>query len=58
MVNRMLHPRAATRDLALQCGDPRLQLGDRQPVQVLAHQLGQQVGGAGEGVVQVHGHQR
>ena len=41
-------------DLALQRGDARLQLRDRQRIEVLPNHLGKQVGGAGEGIVHIH----
>lgn len=58
MVNGAFHFYPAPRDLALQRGDPRLQLGDRQGIEILPRELGEQIVGTGQGVVQVHGRQR
>ena len=44
----------AARDLPLQRGNARLELRDRQRVEILPHHLGERVGGAGRGIVHIH----
>jgi hypothetical protein len=58
MVNGAFHFHAAAGDLALQTGDPALQLGDGQRIEILAHELCEEIAGTGERVVQVHEMQR
>lgn len=58
MVNGAFHFHAAPGDLALQRGDPRFQLGDRQRIKILPRELSEQIVGTGQGVVQVHALQR
>ena len=54
MVNGLVDFPTGTGDLALQRRDPRVQLADREPVEVLADQLRQHVVGTRRGVVEVH----
>ncbi len=58
MVNSAFNLLTATHDLAFERGDPSFEFGDRQRVEILAHQLCEQVAGAGQRVVQVHVQQR
>ena len=58
MVNGAFNLLPTARDLALQRGDPRFQVRDRERVQILPDQLAQRVGGAGESVVWLHAPQR
>ena len=44
----------AARDLALQHGDPRIELGDRQRIEVLSHERVEQIVGTGGGVFRFH----
>ena len=41
-------------DLALQHGNPRIELGDRQWIEVLPHERVEQVVGTGRGVIRFH----
>lgn len=54
MVNGAFNPEPAAGDLPLQRGDPRFQLRDGQRIEILTHQLRQDVVGPGKGVVQIH----
>lgn len=54
MVNGGFNLRPRARDLALQRRDPRLQFGDRERIEILTHQLHQNIVAAGGGVVEVH----
>ena len=54
MVNGAFNLLATARDLARQCGDPVLQLRHGERIQVLAHQLAEQVAGAGQRVIHIH----
>lgn len=59
MVNGVFDLSSAAGDLALERGDPRLQLGDAQPVEILAQQRGQRIiGPRPQDIVQVHVLQR
>lgn len=58
MVNGAFDFDSATGDLTLQPGDAALQLGNRQGIEILAHELCEEVAGTGKRVVQVHGMQR
>ena len=58
MVNGALHFYATARDLSLQCRDPGVQLGDGQRIEILPHELCEDVAGTGKRVIQVHGQQR
>ena len=58
MVNGAFNLAATARDLCVERGDPRLQLGDRQGVEVLAHELRHQIGGPGRKIVRFHAAQR
>ncbi len=54
MVNGGFNLRPRARDLAFQRRDPRLQFGDRERIEILTHQLHQNIVAAGGGVVEVH----
>ena len=54
MVNRCFYFAARSGDFALEPGDARLQLGDRERVEILTRQLRQQVVGSPRKVVHVH----
>ncbi len=54
MVNGALFLLLTACDFALQHGDPRIQLGDRQRIEVLAYQSVEHVVGTRWGIVQVH----
>ena len=58
MVNGAFNLFAGARDLAVERGDPRLQLRDRERVEILPDQLAQRVGGTGESVVGLHAAKR
>ena len=59
MVNGAFNLSSTPRDLALQRRDPRLQLGDRQAVEILGHQRRQRVPRTGaEDIVEIHGRER
>jgi hypothetical protein len=45
---------AAAGDLAFQRGDPNLQFGDGQGIQILPHELRQKITGPGKGVFGFH----
>ncbi len=55
MVNGAFNLLTAARDLAAKRRDPVLQLRDRERVQILAHQLAEEVAGAGQRVICFHG---
>ena len=56
MVNSAVFLASRTRDLALQGGDPRIEFGHRQGVEILPRQNGQWIiRFAGENIVHVHG---
>ncbi len=55
MVNGAIDLAAATRDLAFQRGDPRLQLRHGKTIEILAQQRGERIVGPGaEDIVQIH----
>ena len=55
---RLIDSAADAGDLALQRRDPRLQLGDRERIQILGDELSQQVVGAQRQIVRLHALQR
>ena len=59
MVNGAFNFSPAARDLAFERGDPPLEFGDRQAIEILAQQRGQRIVGPRlQDIVQVHGPQR
>ena len=55
MVNSALHFPARPDDFGFQNGDARFQFGDRQRVQILAHQFGERIARPfRENLVQIH----
>ena len=58
MVNGALFMLVNARDLTLQRGDARVELGDRQRIEVLLHQERERVAGARQILVGIHARNR
>lgn len=54
MVNGGFNPLSRARDFGFERGDPRPQLFDREPIEVLARQLGERLGADRWMLVHVH----
>lgn len=54
MAHRSVLLDLAPRDLTLEGGDPRIELGDRQGIEILPHQCVKQIVGTGGCIIRIH----